>query len=93
MRPDVVWFGESLDPTVLDAAFSAAKAADVCLVVGTSALVYPAASVPDVTRSAGGGVIEVNLEPTGISPTATTSLLGPAGALLPRLLDRRTPGA
>jgi NAD-dependent deacetylase len=86
MRPDVVWFGEMLDETVLSAAFSAAKAADVCLVVGTSALVYPAASVPEVTRAAGGRVIEVNLEPTPLTPHAEVSLRGEAGRLVPALI-------
>jgi len=46
LRPDVVWFGESLDPGVLNEAFRVAREASVCLVVGTSALVQPAASVP-----------------------------------------------
>ncbi len=85
MRPDVVWFGEMLDPDVLGASFDAAEAADVCLVVGTSALVYPAASVPEVTLAAGGIVIEVNLEPTPLTRRAEVSLLGEAGQLLPAL--------
>jgi NAD-dependent deacetylase len=85
MRPDVVWFGEMLDPDVLGASFAAAEEADVCLVVGTSALVYPAASVPEVTLAAGGLVIEVNLEPTPLTPRAEVSLLGEAGTILPAL--------
>ncbi len=85
MRPDVVWFGEPLDSDVIGAAFRAAQEADLCLVVGTSALVYPAASVPDVTRSGGGAVVEVNLEPTPLSASADVSLSGPAGTLLPLL--------
>lgn len=85
MRPDVVWFGEMLDPEVLGASFAAAEEADVCLVVGTSALVYPAASVPDVTLAAGGIVIEVNLEPTPLTHRAEVSLLGEAGRLVPAL--------
>lgn len=87
MRPDVVWFGEPLDPDTLDGAMTAARTADVCLVVGTSALVHPAASVPTVTAAAGGAVIEVNLEPTPLSGHADVSLLGPAGDILPRLLE------
>ena len=55
LRPDVVWFGESLDPEVLDEAGSAARRADVALVVGTSAVVEPAASLPRVTASASSG--------------------------------------
>ena len=83
VRPDVVWFGEALDPGVIGAAFAAAEEADVCLVVGTSALVYPAASVPDVTRGSGGAVIEVNLEPTPLTPSARATILGPSGDVLP----------
>ena len=86
MRPDVVWFGEPLDPDVIGAAFAAARAADLCLVVGTSALVHLAASVPDVTLRSGGIVVEVNLEPTPLSPRATSSVMGRAGELLPEIL-------
>jgi NAD-dependent deacetylase len=86
LRPDVVWFGESLDPSVLQEAFVRASQADVCLVVGTSALVHPAASVPLSTLRAGGSLVEVNLERTPLSPHAAATLLGPAGEILPRLL-------
>jgi NAD-dependent deacetylase len=87
LRPDVVWFGEALDPDVLSRAFHVAQDADLCLVVGTSALVHPAASVPLVTLQSGGMLIEVNLEPTPLSGEAELNLLGPAGELLPELLD------
>jgi len=87
MRPDVVWFGEALDHGILGRAFAAAEQADVCLVVGTSALVYPAASVPDVTRSRGGVVIEINPEETALSASAAVSLRSPAGLVLPDLVS------
>lgn len=86
-RPDVVWFGEPLDPAVIGAAFEAAREADLCLVVGTSALVHPAASVPEVTLQSGGAVVEVNLEPTPLSPRATCSVVGRAGELLPEIVS------
>jgi NAD-dependent deacetylase len=86
LRPDVVWFGESLDPAVLRESFTRAREADVCLVVGTSALVHPAASVPVSTLEGGGSVVEVNLERTRFSPHAAATVLGPAGEILPRLL-------
>lgn len=73
-RPAVVWFGEPLDPAVLDAAWAAAEAAELCLVVGTSALVHPAASLPEVARRAGAALVEVNPEPTPLTPLATVSL-------------------
>jgi NAD-dependent deacetylase len=86
LRPDVVWFGEALDADVIGAAFDAAGKADVCMVVGTSALVYPAASVPEVTLHSGGAVIEINLEPTPLSGRAAVTLLGEAGKLVPEVV-------
>jgi NAD-dependent deacetylase len=86
LRPDVVWFGETLDASSLENAFEAARAADACLVVGTSSLVYPAAGVPRAAVEAGRPVIEVNLEATPLTPYATCSLQAAAGEVLPRLL-------
>lgn len=86
MRPDVVWFGEALDPDVIGASIAAASEADLCLVVGTSAVVHPAASIPEVTRHGGGRVVEVNLEPTPVSAYADVTLLGEAGKLVPSLV-------
>ncbi len=92
LRPAVVWFGESLDPRVLEAASRAASDADVCLVVGTSALVQPAASLPRTTRAGGGAVVEVNPEETPISAAAEVSLRAPAGSVVPRLVGSGAPG-
>jgi NAD-dependent deacetylase len=86
LRPDVIWFGEALDAEVIGASFEAARAADVCLVVGTSSVVYPAASVPEVTLQQGGRVIEINPEATPLTPLASVSLRGPAGELVPAVL-------
>jgi NAD-dependent deacetylase len=91
LRPHIVWFGESLDPDVLDAAFAASAACDAMLVVGTSALVQPAAMLPVRAAAAGALVIEVNPDPTPLSPSVEVSLRGPAGVVLPlidRLLER-----
>jgi NAD-dependent deacetylase len=87
LRPDVVWFGESLDPHVLARAFEAAARADVCLVVGTSAVVYPAAAVPEATLAAGGTVVEVNPQITPLSARAAVSVREAAAAVVPRLID------
>ena len=86
-RPDVVLFGEALDGEVLARAHALAGRADVCLVVGTSAVVYPAAAVPLATLDAGGTLIEVNLEDTPLTAPATVALRGAAGEVLPALLD------
>ena len=87
LRPDVVWFGETLDPRVLDAAFDASRSADACLVVGTSALVQPAARVATLAARAGATVVEVNAEETPLSGVAAFALRGRAGEIVPRLLD------
>lgn len=87
LRPDVVWFGESLDPATLQQAFVLARGADVCLVVGTSALVHPAAAVPLATLEAGGVLVEVNPEPTPLSDYARVCLRAPAATALPALVD------
>ncbi len=88
LRPGVVWFGEALDPERVAAASEAARRADVMIVVGTSALVYPAAAMPDLTLRAGGAVIEVNVAPTPLSPHATVVVHGPAASALPALEAR-----
>ena len=87
-RPDVVWFGESLDPGVLGEAVELASTANVCLVVGTSALVHPAAGLADLTRRAGGDVIEVNVADTPLTGSATLALRGPAATIVPEILAR-----
>ena len=86
LRPDVVWFGESLDPHILERAFAAARGADVCVVVGTSGLVSPAASIPLATVHGGGALVEVNPEETPLSRWARHALRGGAARLLPALL-------
>ena len=86
LRPDVVWFGEMLDEAVLAKADAAAAGADVCLVVGTSALVHPAASLPLRTRGAGGAIIEVNPEETPLTRAAVVSIRGSAAEIVPALM-------
>ncbi|HSB73376.1 MAG TPA: NAD-dependent deacylase [Candidatus Methylomirabilis sp.] len=86
LRPDVVWFGESLPSDAMREAFEAAGSCDVMLVVGTSALVQPAASLPLVSQEHGAYVVEVNLEPTPLTAIADESHHGRAGEILPRLL-------
>ena len=87
LRPDIVWFGESLEPGTLEAALDAAASADLCLVVGTSGRVYPAASIPRLVKERGGRVVEVNPEPSDLTPLADVTVTGRAGVWLPRLLD------
>jgi NAD-dependent deacetylase len=84
-RPDIVWFGEPLPQAAWQAAAEAASEADVVLIVGTSALVYPAAAL--ATRYARGAYrIEVNPEQTAISGDLDAAFRGTAAQMLPKLL-------
>ncbi|MBU1156388.1 MAG: NAD-dependent deacylase [Proteobacteria bacterium] len=87
LRPHVVWFGESLDSGILEAAWQAAAQCRVMLVVGTSAVVQPAAGLASVAKQAGAFVVEVNLEPTPNSREVDLSLMGKAGEILPQLVE------
>ena len=64
LRPDVVWFGEALDPDILADAERAAATADVFLAIGTSSQVYPAAGLIPRARASGALVVEINPEPS-----------------------------
>lgn len=86
LRPDVVWFGESLPPLALQAALDAARDCDVFLSVGTSSLVQPAASLPYEALEHGAITVEVNPSATALTEHATYVLAGPAGHVLPALL-------
>jgi len=87
-RPDVVWFGEPLGEAI-ERAFGCAAEAEVCVVVGTSAVVQPAAGVAMVTRRAGGVIIEVNPEATPLTPMSEVSLRSGAAEAMPLLLATR----
>jgi NAD-dependent deacetylase len=86
LRPDVVWFGEALPEGALQAAFGAAAAAEVCLVVGTAGAVHPAAALVDETAGAGGRVIVVDPGETAYDGMADVRLWGAAGEVVPELL-------
>ncbi|MEP7154231.1 MAG: NAD-dependent deacylase [Betaproteobacteria bacterium] len=85
LRPDVVWFGESLPEEALATAMQMARACDVFLSVGTSTVVEPAASLPFLARQSGATVIEINPDATPLSSIAQISLRGTAGEILPQL--------
>ena len=86
-RPAVVWFGESLNPQVHERAFHAASEASVCLVIGTSGVVQPAASIAVATYQRGGAIIEVNPTETPLSPYAAVSIRGRASVIVTDLLN------
>lgn len=86
LRPDVVWFGEGLPRDALERAGAAARDCEVFLSIGTSALVHPAAQLPMDALAAGAALIEINRDPTPLSRSATWSLQGSAGLILPALV-------
>ena len=86
LRPGIVWFGEPLPAEAWDRAEKAARGADVFLVIGTSAVVYPAAGLVRLAQSCGARVIECNMEETPFSSALDRSFRGRAGELLPRLI-------
>ncbi len=87
VRPDVVWFGEYLPQEVFVEAEQAARRADVFLCIGTSAVVYPAASLSLTAKGAGAYVVEINIERTDLSSRFDETIIGKAGQVLPTLID------
>ena len=83
LRPDVVLFGEMLPPGAFEHAALRASQSDLCFVVGTSALVYPAASLPEIAKNSGAYVCEINPERTGLSSLCDEVINGPAGEIIP----------
>lgn len=86
LRPGVVWFGEGLPPGAMERAFARSTRAEVFLVVGTSCVVYPAASLAEVAGGAGARVFEVNPVPASRAPGVRV-LAGPSGEVLPRVVS------
>jgi NAD-dependent deacetylase len=83
LRPDVVLFGELLPPGAFERAAERAEDCELCFVVGTSAIVYPAAALPEVAKAAGAYICEVNPERTPLSDFCDEVLTGKAGEVLP----------
>ena len=88
LRPDVVFFGEAIPYDALTSSNEDARSCNVMLVIGTSAEVQPAASLPGVARTSGATVIEINIEATAFtSHTSTYFIKGKSGEILPKILD------
>lgn len=88
-RPDIVWFGEALPARAWTDAQNAAERADVILVVGTSAVVYPAAALATHFNDRA-FVVEINPERTAISDRVSCSIAGTAAGVLPKLVTAAT---
>jgi NAD-dependent deacetylase len=85
-RPGVVWFGEALPEGIMNEAEHAVALSEVFLVIGTSAVVYPAAGLAPFAKQSGAIVIEINPEATPMSELVDFSFRSPAGELLPQLI-------
>ena len=88
LRPDVVWFGETLPAHALETAVLAAENSDVFFSIGTSSLVCPAADLWQCAKNSGAIIIEINKDPTPLTPLADYSFPGNVGEILPTLVQQ-----
>jgi NAD-dependent deacetylase len=88
IRPDIVWFGEFLPQDQFNASEKASGECDVFFIIGTSAVVYPAASLIYTAKAGKAYLIEVNIESTEISHIVNESYFGQAGEVLPEILEK-----
>lgn len=86
VKPDIVLFGETIPQRALEDSFHLAQRAELVLVVGTSATVAPASSLPSVVRGSGGRIVEMNLSSTELSSRADLRLMGDVAVTLPALV-------
>lgn len=86
LRPHVVWFGESVAQEDLEQSYQALESCDVLLIIGTSGIVYPAASFAPVAKATGAFIVEINLDSTPNSAVVDISLQGRAKDIVPELL-------
>jgi NAD-dependent deacetylase len=87
LRPNIVWFHESLPPDVIAQAADAAQNCEAFLVVGTSAVVFPAAGLIPMAKDNGATIIEFNLTRTDASSYADMGLYGPSGVMLSEVMQ------
>ena len=87
LKPDVVFFGEPIPGDAMREAFEEARQADLVLVIGTSAVVFPASSIPSTARDHGARVVEINLEETPLTGRVSDYIImEPAGEALPEVV-------
>lgn len=88
LKPSVIFFGEMIPRNALVDSQALAEASDAVLVIGTSAVVYPASSIPYIAKQRGARIIEMNLEQTGLTFSITDVFIqGRVGETLPRLVE------
>jgi NAD-dependent deacetylase len=86
LRPDVVWFGEPIQQDAWNQSLVFLNEADTAIICGTSGVVWPAAAIPQIAKTTGVKTIEINLEPTPITPIVDASLLGKASEILTEIV-------
>jgi NAD-dependent deacetylase len=86
LRPDVVWFGETLPRKEIEAALEAARTCQIFFSIGTSSLVQPAASLALLAKQRGAVLVEINTEETPLTPSADYYFRGKSGEILPELV-------
>jgi len=88
LKPDVVFFGEAIPPEALSRSFQLASSAEVLMVVGTSAVVSPANTIPSIAKDRGAKIIEINMESTHLTHTITDVFIGQsAGEAIPAIVS------
>jgi NAD-dependent deacetylase len=88
IRPDVVWFGESLNPVNIEDAFTKSRQATLFLSIGTSAMVHPAASLPMLAKESVALLIEINPDSTPLTPMADFAIRSSSAEALPPLVEK-----
>ncbi len=87
LRPDIVWFGDMLDPDVIERATRALEGCDLLVSIGTSGVVYPAAEMPRIAMARGAVTVEINPEDTPVSHLYRHRLRGKASEMLALMMD------
>jgi NAD-dependent deacetylase len=87
LRPDVVWFGESLPREELEMAVNASRTCRVFFSIGTSGIVQPAAALAHAARNNGAVLVEINPETTPLTPKVDFAFHGKSGEILPALVN------
>jgi NAD-dependent deacetylase len=88
LKPDVVFFGEAIPPAAMTKSFHLASSAEVLMVVGTSAVVSPANTIPSIAKERGAKIIEINTESTHLTDTVTDVFIGQsAGEAIPQIVS------
>ena len=88
LKPDVVFFGEAIPWRAQVLSSSESQSCTAMLVIGTSAIVYPAATIPTTAKERGATVIEINMEPTSMTDEISDYLIeGSAGEIIPAIVE------